>query len=111
LIKAPRVQTPGKDQAGELLKELSGIPIPGFAGLFVDASWYGKIVIETEGTADSLTDLQDRCGPGAFPSRVQSSARTMMSQKSLQREKDARKVFRVVRDRRLVFPLLYYDKA
>ncbi|KAG5725752.1 hypothetical protein E4T56_gene4960 [Termitomyces sp. T112] len=44
------------------------VPIPEY-GLFVDPGWYGTIVVETEGTNESLADLQDRCGPGAFPPR------------------------------------------
>ncbi|KAG6864248.1 hypothetical protein C0991_011090 [Blastosporella zonata] len=44
------------------------VPIPE-TNLFVDPGWYGTIVVETEGTNESLADLQDRCGPGAFPPR------------------------------------------
>ncbi|KAF5334160.1 hypothetical protein D9758_014815 [Tetrapyrgos nigripes] len=86
-------------QSSKSTESSHGVPIPGFQGLFVDSGWYGKIVIETEGTGDSLADLQDRCGPGAFPSRVQSSARSMITGRSMQREKDARKVFRIIRER------------
>ncbi|KAJ7773531.1 hypothetical protein B0H14DRAFT_3095998 [Mycena olivaceomarginata] len=39
------------------------------AGLFVDSGWYGTIVVETEGTNESLADLQDRC-PGARPGEI-----------------------------------------
>ncbi|KAF5367287.1 hypothetical protein D9615_010450 [Tricholomella constricta] len=45
------------------------IPIPESNNMFVDPGWYGTIVVETEGTNESLADLQDRCGPGAFPPR------------------------------------------
>ncbi|KAG6826768.1 hypothetical protein H0H92_014523 [Tricholoma furcatifolium] len=44
------------------------VPIPE-TNLFVDPGWYGTIVVETEGTNESLADLQARCGPGAFPPR------------------------------------------
>ncbi|KAL0581549.1 hypothetical protein V5O48_000478 [Marasmius crinis-equi] len=46
------------------------IPIPDWSNLFVDPGWYGTMVVETEGTNESLADLQDRCGPGAFPPRA-----------------------------------------
>ncbi|GLB40878.1 hypothetical protein LshimejAT787_0900930 [Lyophyllum shimeji] len=46
----------------------SRIPLPD-SNMFVDPGWYGTIVVETEGTNESLADLQDRCGPGAFPPR------------------------------------------
>ncbi|THU82136.1 hypothetical protein K435DRAFT_692107 [Dendrothele bispora CBS 962.96] len=78
-----------------------GVPVPGFAGHFIHPTWYGKIVIETEGTADSLTDLQDRCGPKAFPNRVKPVTKTVVgsSQRSAERDKDARTAFRIVRER------------
>jgi hypothetical protein len=64
------------------------IPIPGSDGLYVDAGWYGRIVVETEGTNEGLADLQDRCGLGAFPPRAGSI-----------KEKDGKKVFRLLREK------------
>jgi hypothetical protein len=69
------------------------IPIPGTGGLFVDAGWYGTIVVETEGTNEGLADLQNRCGLGAFPPRAGS-----MSGRN--KDKDYRKVFRLLREKR-----------
>ncbi|THV04024.1 hypothetical protein K435DRAFT_650258 [Dendrothele bispora CBS 962.96] len=76
------------------------IPIPDTNGLFVDSGWYGTVVVETEGTNESLADLQDRCGPGAFPPRVQSNvAANMKNPQALAKEKDAKMVFRILRER------------
>ncbi|KAF5310159.1 hypothetical protein D9619_010235 [Psilocybe cf. subviscida] len=67
-IKAPRQAryTPsvrgGSSSSGR-------IPIPNTNNLFVDSGWYGTIIVETEGTNEALFDLQNRCGPGAFPPR------------------------------------------
>ncbi|KAF8628309.1 hypothetical protein AX17_006012 [Amanita inopinata Kibby_2008] len=69
------------------------IPIPDAHGLFVDPGWYGTIIVETEGTNESLADLQDRCGPGAFPPRANGVARQM----GINPAADARKVFRILR--------------
>lgn len=63
--------------------------------MFVDPGWYGTVVVETEGTNESLADLQDRCGPGAFPPRV---AKVAGSSK----DKDSKMVFRILRERRFV---------
>jgi hypothetical protein len=71
------------------------IPIPESAGLFVDSGWYGTIVVETEGTNESLADLQDRC-PGAFPPRAGGPTTTTKE------AKDAKKVFKILREKRCV---------
>lgn len=68
------------------------IPIPD-SNLFVDPGWYGTIVVETEGTNESLADLQSRCGPGAFPPRPRSV------KGESQVEKEARLVFRILREK------------
>jgi hypothetical protein len=34
--------------------------------LFVDSGWHRTVVVETEGTNEALTDLQEQCGPGVF---------------------------------------------
>ncbi|KAJ7182724.1 hypothetical protein C8R43DRAFT_868742 [Mycena crocata] len=69
------------------------IPIPDSAGLFVDPGWYGKIVVETEGTNEALADLQDRC-PGAFPPRAGGPPTV-----TLKEAKDAKKVFKILREK------------
>ncbi|KAF8220840.1 hypothetical protein L208DRAFT_1416054 [Tricholoma matsutake] len=68
------------------------IPIPESSGLFVDPGWYGTIVVETEGTNEALADLQDRCGPGAFPPRPQG-----VNGRPINR--DQKKVFRILREK------------
>ncbi|KIY66425.1 hypothetical protein CYLTODRAFT_398793 [Cylindrobasidium torrendii FP15055 ss-10] len=64
--------------------------------MWVDSGWYGTVVVETEGTNESLADLQERCGPGAFPPRVQQVGRASMS---AQKDKDAKTVFRILREK------------
>lgn len=73
------------------------VPIPGSDNLFVDPGWYGTIVVETEGTNESLADLQDRCGPGAFPPRVRGTHTPVT-----QAQAENRKVFRILREKRWV---------
>lgn len=63
----------------------------------MDSGWYGTVVVETEGTNESLADLQERCGPGAFPPRAGEHGR---------RENEARLVFRILRERRYGFLFL-----
>lgn len=70
------------------------IPVPN-SNLFVDSGWYGTIVVETEGTNESLADLQTRCGPGAFPPRT-------MAHPPTQREKENMFVWRIIREKRCV---------
>jgi hypothetical protein len=77
------------------MKGFERIPIPDYNGLFVDPGWYGTIVVETEGTNESLADLQDRCGPGVFPPRATGVA----GQLGINPAADARKVFRVLREK------------
>ncbi|KAF8960759.1 hypothetical protein BDZ97DRAFT_1905766 [Flammula alnicola] len=70
------------------------IPIPDSNNLFVDHGWYGTVVVETEGTNEALADLQDRCGPGAFPPRSRA-----VSGHITQAQIENRKVFRILRER------------
>ncbi|KAF9531441.1 hypothetical protein CPB83DRAFT_891808 [Crepidotus variabilis] len=70
------------------------VPIPDFESLFVDSGWYGTIVVETEGTNEALADLQDRCGPGAFPPRPRG-----VNGQPTQLQIENRKVFRVLREK------------
>ncbi|KAF8178942.1 hypothetical protein BJ912DRAFT_855925 [Pholiota molesta] len=70
------------------------IPIPESNNLFVDSGWYGTIVVETEGTNEALADLQDRCGPGAFPPRLKGS-----NPRVPHAQVENRKVFRILRER------------
>ncbi|KAF5339725.1 hypothetical protein D9611_009086 [Ephemerocybe angulata] len=70
------------------------IPIPETENLFIDAGWYGTIVVETEGTNEALADLQDRCGPRAFPPRPRP-----MSPAQLKAQSEIRKVFRILREK------------
>ncbi|KAF8992159.1 hypothetical protein BDQ17DRAFT_1332458 [Cyathus striatus] len=75
-LPPPRIQIPDSD-------------------MFVDSGWYGTIVVESEGTNEALADLQDRCGPGAFPPRVRPvAARHGPAQV------EARKVWRIMREKR-----------
>ena len=74
------------------------IPIPGTDDLYVHPGWCGTIVVETEGTNESLADLQDRCGPGIFPPRVRGAHSTVT-----QAQLENRKVYRILRERRCVF--------
>lgn len=55
-------------------------------------------MVETEGTNECLADLQDRCGPGAFPPRAMA-----VSDMTNPRDKDSKLVFRILRERRLIF--------
>jgi hypothetical protein len=59
--------------------------------------------VETEGTNESLADLQDRCGPGVFPPR----AKGVAGQMGINPAADARKVFKILRERRSAFGILY----
>jgi hypothetical protein len=73
------------------------LPIAGTDNLCVDPGWYGTIVVEAEGTNESLADLQDRCGPRAFPPRVRGAHAP-----TSQAQAENRKVFRILRERRYV---------
>jgi hypothetical protein len=72
------------------------IPIPDSDGLFVDSGWFGTMMVETEGTNEGLADLQDRCGPGVFPQRAGVKHRRGGEEE----EKDRKRVFRILRERR-----------
>ncbi|TFK66474.1 hypothetical protein BDN72DRAFT_844319 [Pluteus cervinus] len=90
------IRPPGKTKRYSQATSRSGaapnrIQIPE-SNLFVDSGWYGTVMVETEGTNESLADLQARCGPGAFPPRH-------MQHPFTQREKENQKVFRVLREK------------
>jgi hypothetical protein len=72
------------------------IPITDSPGMYVDSGWYGTLVVETEGTNESLADLQNRCGPGVFPPR----ANGMSDSVRRDQDKDSKLVFRILRERR-----------
>jgi len=74
------------------------IPIPESNNLFIDPGWYGTIVVETESTNEALADLQERCGPGAFPPR----ARGVNGLHVTQAQMENRRVFRILREKRFV---------
>ncbi|KAK7691482.1 hypothetical protein QCA50_004881 [Cerrena zonata] len=77
------------------------IPVPSTAGpgpspsgaWVVDPGWYGRIVVESEGTNEGLADLQARC-KGAFPPRA-----TGAMQAFDKRKEDRKTVFRLLRER------------
>ncbi|KAJ3737341.1 hypothetical protein DFJ43DRAFT_988013 [Lentinula guzmanii] len=73
------------------------IPIPN-STLFVDPGWYGKVVVETEGTNEALADLQDRCGPGVFPPRAGSNVQNMGGNDK-EKERESKMVWRILRER------------
>jgi hypothetical protein len=76
---------------------LPRIPIPDTDKLFVDSGWHGTVVVETEGTNEALADLQERCGPGAFPARFRNvSHHPQITQIQI----DNKKVFRILREKR-----------
>lgn len=74
-------------------------PVPSAPGFLVDPNWYGRVVIEAEGTNEGLVDLQERCGPGVFPPRAETIAKQIRNAKE---NAQARKMWRVVRERRSV---------
>ena len=76
-------------------------PGPGGAWL-VDPGWYGTVVVEAEGTNEGLADLQARCR-GAFPPRA-AGAIVGLSPDRLAREEEQKSVFRILREKRYVFP-------
>lgn len=78
------------------------IPIPGVEGFYIDPSWYGTVVLESEGTHEGLADLQTRCGPGVFPPRAETLATKMRNEK----EKDNKRVWRILREKRCVSCLM-----
>jgi len=73
------------------------LAIPGTDGLFVDPGWYGTVVVEAEGTNEGLADLQERCGPGVFPPRIVAGSGAGSG------NGEAKRVFRILRERRWVF--------
>ncbi|KAH6909800.1 hypothetical protein BKA70DRAFT_1274841 [Coprinopsis sp. MPI-PUGE-AT-0042] len=70
------------------------IPIPDMENLFIDSGWYGTLVVETEGTNEALADLQERCGPRAFPPRPKPAN---PGQAKVREEN--RKVWRILREK------------
>ncbi|KAJ7319048.1 hypothetical protein DFH08DRAFT_714178 [Mycena albidolilacea] len=92
VIRAPPKQRMSMSNGHRRPPSPARLPIPESAGLFVDSGWYGTIVVETEGTNESLADLQDRC-PGAFPPRAGGPTATTKE------AKDAKKVFKILREK------------
>jgi hypothetical protein len=74
------------------------IPILETENMFVDLGWYGTIVVETEGTKETLADLQERCGPGVFPSPPRG-----VNGHHPTAQFENRKVFRILREKRYPF--------
>ena len=76
------------------------LPMPSSAGpgpsptgaWVIDPSWYGTVVVETEGTNEGLADLQARCR-GPMPRRGQLNAEERQYE-------EQRLVFRILRERR-----------
>ncbi|KAH7907445.1 hypothetical protein BJ138DRAFT_1014489 [Hygrophoropsis aurantiaca] len=71
------------------------LPIPNVEGFFIDPGWYGTVIIEAEGTNEGLADLQERCGPGAFPPRAEAVSSKLRNAK----EKANQRVFRILREK------------
>ncbi|KAF5360319.1 hypothetical protein D9758_009121 [Tetrapyrgos nigripes] len=97
--ETPQVRPPGTSRSQSRTTGGGQIPIPNSNGLFVDSGWFGTIVVETEGTNESLADLQDRCGPGIFPPRVRPSTAGLKTPQAMAKEQDAKSVFRILRER------------
>jgi len=96
-LRPPRTQSHGRNSVrsgSSASAAQTRIPIPD-SPLFVDPGWYGKVVVETEGTNEALADLQDRCGKGAFPPRAGSNVPVNMSAAA----KEAKMVYRILRER------------
>lgn len=74
------------------------VPIPKVDGFYIDPGWYGTVVLESEGTHEGLADLQARCGPGVFPPRAEAFATKIRNQK----EKENRRMWRILREKRYV---------
>ncbi|KAF9238269.1 hypothetical protein BU15DRAFT_75423 [Melanogaster broomeanus] len=71
------------------------VPIPNVEGCFIDPGWYGTVVVEAEGTNEGLADLQERCGPGAFPPRAENVVSKIRNAK----EKESRRTWRILREK------------
>ena len=91
------IRPPVPPHPGQRARNLR-IPIPHTDGFFIDPGWYGKVVLESEGTHEGLADLQARCGHGVFPPRAETLATKMRNEK----EKDNRRVWRILREKRYV---------
>ncbi|KAF9269776.1 hypothetical protein L218DRAFT_993768 [Marasmius fiardii PR-910] len=72
----------------------TGIPIRDSNGQTVHSSWYGSIVIETDGTNECLDDLKERCGLGVFPHKTAAIGRN-----GRKRERHEGMVWRILRDK------------
>ncbi|RXW18224.1 hypothetical protein EST38_g7633 [Candolleomyces aberdarensis] len=95
VIRPPaRVMQRGPSINGRGQPHTPRIAIPDTDNLFIDSGWYGTIVVETEGTNEALADLQERCGPRAFPPRPRPS--NPAQQKAQQ---EVKKVFRILREK------------
>ncbi|EAU86636.2 hypothetical protein CC1G_07294 [Coprinopsis cinerea okayama7 len=94
-IRPPaRVMQRGTSVNGRAQPHTPRIPIPETDNLFIDSGWYGTIVVETEGTNEALADLQERCGPRAFPPRPKPLNPAMAKARE-----ENRKVFRILREK------------
>ncbi|KAF5366944.1 hypothetical protein D9757_010832 [Collybiopsis confluens] len=91
-----RSQSHGRGSVRSGHSSSSRVPIPN-STLFVDPGWFGKLVVETEGTNEALFDLQDRCGPGAFPPRAVSNVNLLG--KDREKEWEGKMVWRILRER------------
>ena len=77
-------------------------PGPSHGAWLVDPGWYGRVVVEAEGTNEGLADLQARCGR-AFPPRAVGAR---ASGEKVGEERNM--VFRILRERRYV--LVYVSR-
>ncbi|TFK23848.1 hypothetical protein FA15DRAFT_681011 [Coprinopsis marcescibilis] len=95
VIRPPaRVMQRGQSINGRSQPHTPRIPIPETENLFIDPGWYGTIVVETEGTNETLADLQARCGPRAFPPRPKP-----LNPVVAKAAEENRKVFRILREK------------
>jgi len=94
VIRPPRGPPRFSQQGGKTQLLVPRIQIPDTDNLFVDSGWYGTIVVETEGTNEALADLQERCGPGAFPPRSR-GVNHVVNQAQIENKK----VFRILREK------------
>lgn len=98
VIRPPaRVMQRGPSVNGRGQPHTPRIAIPDTDNLFIDPGWYGTIVVETEGTNEALADLQERCGPRAFPPRPRP-----LNPAQQKAQQEVKKVFRILREKRSV---------
>ncbi|KAJ2912819.1 hypothetical protein MD484_g7591, partial [Candolleomyces efflorescens] len=95
VIRPPaRVMQRGPSINGRGQPHTPRIAIPDTDNLFIDSGWYGTIVVETEGTNEALADLQERCGPRAFPPRPRP-----LNPAQQKAQQEVKKVFRILREK------------